>query len=206
MNKPSNLMLIVAGVLSFWVLTQPVLADLYNGDFSENLDGWTVDEGVVDWSSPGVAKFSPDNDNEPIYSTLSQQFELNELALTLSFDFVMNVVGPPNGESDIFMALLLDEAESPVSPMDPAEEKWHFYEMEASDEGSFSGMYTLDVWDLRGQEVELIFSLKHDYGDFLETTVLLDKVSVSLVPAPGAVLLGSIGLSCVGWKLRKRQV
>ena len=97
MNKPSNLMLIVAGVLSFWVLTQPALADLHNGDFSDdftwNTDptlDWHVESGIVQHvlvSGDGKAKFiQGDPDNQYSNSTLKQIFELDSEALELSFE------------------------------------------------------------------------------------------------------------------------
>ena len=194
MNEPFCIFGVVIGILSFMTLTPSVRADLMNGDFSDSLNGWDVDEGIVEWFSPGVAKFSPDNNNEPDRSTLSQQFEMNDLALNLSFDFVIDVVGTNGGESDIFKVELirLDTLEVVYS------KDW-----EEPDEGSFPHMDTFDVSSLAGKEVKLIFDLDHDYSDFLQTTVSLDKVAVSLVPAPGAVLLGILGLSAAGLKLRK---
>jgi hypothetical protein len=190
MNKPSNLMLIVAGVLSFWILTQPALADLYNGDFSEDLDGWIVDPiNSVKPSGDDRAEFlQGEPGNQYPNSTLSQIFTLDQEALELSFYFVMIT---PGGETDIFTASLNGNT---------------FYTKDSDYGGGvYEETFIYDVSNLAGQTVELTFDLQHDY-EGSETTVLLDNVAVSLVPAPGAVLLASIGLSCAGWKLRKRQV
>ena len=43
-------------------------------------------------------------------------------------------------------------------------------------------------------------NITKSFGDNL----VLDDVSVTLIPAPGAILLGTIGVGVVGW-LRKRK-
>ena len=211
MNRQSYIFIVAAGVMSLWISTQPALADLMNGEFIDNLNPWIVaPEGSVlredcDDDGDHDAKFSPENN--PDSSILRQEFEFNELAQTLSFSFVMNVLEIPcgGGETDTFTAKLLDEGGNAVNPLEPAVDKYHFYEMVASGEGSFPDTVNLDVSGFRGQQVELVFSLDHDYDDCYYSTVCLDNVAVSVIPAPGAFLLGGIGLSLAGWKLRRRR-
>lgn len=61
----------------------------------------------------------------------------------------------------------------------------------------------LDVSSLVGQDVLLVFDLWSSY-DGMITTVSLDNVNASVIPAPGALLLGLIGLGIVA--LRRRFV
>ena len=96
----------------------------------------------------------------------------------------------PGDETDIFTASLGEEV---------------LYELPSSNPlvGSVIPV-TLDVSDYVGVgSVKLEFNLAHDYDDGSETTVQLDNVA--LVPVPGAVVLGSIGLSLAGCWLGKRR-
>ena len=180
---------IVASLVSLLVFVRPAPADLVNGDFSSDLSvGWTVAGGVERWDE--AARFYGDEDGEGYdHSTLTQVFTLDPLSLILSFDVLMTTGG---GETDYFTASL---------------DGTTFY-TRGSDFGgeTFAETFTYDVSSLAGTTVELAFDLEHDYTDGYITVVSLDNVAVSLIPTPGAVLLGSIGLSFSGWLLRKRRM
>ena len=217
MKKESYIIIVAAIVVSLWISTQPVQADLVNGEFINNLNPWIVaPDGPVMWvdedlDGDGGAFFIQDAAGVLSDSTLSQGFQLDPLSLTLSFDFLMDVVwtNGNGGETDTFTVSLLDASDAPLINVSGQQ---YFY--------SFNSNYTedlatgvvvtgntvsLDVSGLVSQDVTLKFNLHHEYGDSQDTTVLLDNVAVSVIPAPGAVLLGSIGLSLSGWKLRKRR-
>jgi hypothetical protein len=63
----------------------------------------------------------------------------------------------------------------------------------------------LDVSNWAGYDVLLSFDL---WGglDGMQTTVSLDNVNVSVIPAPGALLLAFIGTGLVGWLRRSRRI
>ena len=105
----------------------------------------------------------------------------------------MPAVGPP--ETDIFTASLNNGTP--------------FYTLSSTDliaagVTSFAQTFTYDVSSFIGAgPVKLEFNLAHDYTDVWDTTVLLDNVE--LVPIPGALVLGTLGLGLAGWKLRRRE-
>ncbi len=191
MLKRSIFTSITVGFISLLVLAESAPAGLTNGDFSFDLSSWDVTLGsVTHWPTPtGAALFSSDTDKVFEHSTLSQSFLLDEESLTLSFDFLMETDG---GETDVFTASLDG---NPIYTL-------------SSDFGdtSFDDTFSYDVSSLAGQEVVLVFDLKHDYDDDSNTTVMLDKVSVELVPVPSAVILGSFGLTFSGWLLKRRKM
>lgn len=203
--------IVVASVLLL-VAIQPVLADVTNGDFSAdftvNTDpalGWVVTTGTgagpvdwVDWSiEPPAAFFLPDPDGVANNSTLSQIITVEPGFSVLSFYVLMEVGGMPEGpETDRFTALLGGV---------------ELYSLDSSDlydagVSSFEGTITRNVPSIfiGTGPVMLEFSLAHDNDiNDPETTVVLD--SVTLVPVPGAFVLGSLGLGLAGWRLRKRR-
>ena len=69
---------------------------------------------------------------------------------------------------------------------------------------NFSGnTVRLDVSSLAGLDAYLVFDLWASYDGML-TSVSLDKVEVSVIPTPGALLLGLIGTVAVGILRRSR--
>ena len=202
---------VAAGIVCLLLSAESALADpLKNGDFESGLSEWTVapDGSVVPDS--GAALFLPDNpDNTSPYSnsTLFQEFTLDHQSLILSFEMDMYTSG--TGETDTFTATLLD-LDNMGNPIGSVSSGSHFYSLNSSgDEDKATGVsvigntVSLCVSSWANSNVKLVFNLQHDYSDDLWTTVLLDNVA--LVPVPGAVLLGSIGLAYSGLRLRRRK-
>ena len=202
MIKRSCFTSIIAGFVSLLVLAESAPADLANGEFIDNLSPWIVsplivggDNGVVwidgDGDHDGEAKFIPDDLESYANSTLSQMITVVSEFPILSFDVLMDTGDHP--ETDIFTASLNNGVP--------------FYTLSSDDPrivgGVFAETFTYDVSSFIGL-VELEFNLAHDYiNDDSETTVRLDNVA--LVPVPGALVLGSIGLSLAGCWLGKRR-
>jgi len=199
--------IVAASIICFLVSVQTARADLVNGQFTSDLSEWIVDpEDSVLWED-GAAQFLQDDpENLLLYSnsTLSQEFTLNSQSLILSFYFKMNLEeitddGNGEAETDIFTATLGGTTFYTRSSDD-------FFD----DEGlllfeEFEKTVTHDVSGLTPGLVNLVFELEHDYDDDWMTTVLLDHVEISVIPVPGAVLLGAIGLAFSSWKLRRRR-
>ena len=188
MMKTSCFTSIIVGFVSLLVLGESAGADLVNGDFTYGISGWdTAGLAPVVWSEDDqAALFQPDGTTAN--STLSQEdITVNSEFPWLSFDVFMLTEG---GETDVFTASLGGD---------------ELYELLSSDP-IVGGVIpvTLNVSDFIGAgPVKLEFNLAHVYTDDSTTTVLLDNVA--LVPVPGALILGSIGLSLAGCWLGKRR-
>ena len=152
MCKKRNSRFIVVMTAFMSLATRSGLAGVTNGDFAYGLDHWTIEAGTIEHSIDDEAIFAPDPD-EALSSTLSQVFTLDTGALTLCFDVRMETEsedGTP--ETDVFTASLSGTT---------------FYTLSSSDVsgGSFEQTVSYDVSNWAGEEVELRFSLEHDYAD-----------------------------------------
>ncbi len=201
--------LLSAGILLLFLLTGAVWAapTLQNGDFSNGLEGWDVEFGTVT-DGGGFAYFQEDDWDAS--STLSQTFTLPDLALELSFDVWMESVpgGPddPWAWPDEFTASLLDPDTFDPLIANPGYTEFFYLDNTGVVEtvATYVGnTVTLDVSGLAGQNVFLAFDLWGGY-DGMNTTVGVDNVSVSVIPAPGALLLAGIG-TCIVGKLRRMK-
>jgi hypothetical protein len=179
---------------------------LQNGDFSApDLIGWTVEYGTVT-DGGGYALF--EEDAFSLSSTLSQVFSLPSGSQTLSFDVWMSAVTggdyDPFAWQDAFTASLLDPVTFDPLISNPGVTEFYYLDNTGYEEtvGTVSGnKVSLDVSSWAGYDVLLSFDL---WGglDGMHTTVSLDNVNISVVPAPGALLLGLIGTGAVGLSRR----
>ena len=190
-----------------------------NGDFSAGLTDWNLEYGTVT-DGGGFALF--EEDPFSLSSTLSQVFTIPVLALELSFDVVMTWTDDPGFEPDpsytpwpdAFTASLLD----PVTwdPLISYPGYTDFYYLDFYYLHNNTGVehtvatvsgntVRLNVFGMDGEDVLLVFDLYGD-DDGRWTSVTLDNVNISVIPAPGALLLGLIGTGAVGlWRrLRPR--
>lgn len=212
MKRECSFIVAAAGIVSLWLSTQPVRADLMNGTFDTGLSGWSITSGIVQHAlagGDGKARFVQDDNNFDPSSTLSQPFTLNPGSLTLSFERQMQSIFV-GGETDTFTASLLDSIGNPLVAIAG---ETHFYSLDsagaehtaATGVSVFGNTVSLDVSSWANSNVTLVFSLAHDYTDALQTSVLVDNVAVSVVPVPGAGVLAGLGLGLAGWRLRRRD-
>jgi hypothetical protein len=210
MKKKSHVKSVAFCVLVVLWRALPGFGGITNGDFSTlDLSGWTVEFGTVT-DGGGYALF--EEDLSDLSSTLSQQFTIPALALELSFDVVMSAEGggdyDPFSWADAFTASLLDPVTFDPLISNPGVTEFYHLDNTGYEEtvGTVSGSTgSLDVSSWAGYDVLLSFDL---WGglDGMQTTVSLDNVNVSVVPAPGALVLVLIGSGMIGlWRRFSRQ-
>jgi hypothetical protein len=203
MKKKSHVEWVASCVLVVLCTALPVCAGITNGDFSTpGLYGWMVEYGTVT-DGGGFALF--EEDAFDLSSTLSQQFTISALALELSFDVVMSSDGDYESWPDAFMASLLDPVTFDPLVSNPGVGVTDFYYLDNTGYeetvATVSGnKVILDVSGFRGLDALLSFDLWAS-ADGMTTTVNLDNVNITVIPAPGALLLGLIGMGTVGlWR------
>jgi hypothetical protein len=192
----------------FWVLFVTVVfsscatAQITNGDFNTpDLSGWVVESGAVT-DGGGYALFEQGGYDE--LAILSQEFTMPDGALTLSFDveMVLEDEEGPGPETDIFTAYLYDSSTN--DPLGSISSDGEFFYMDNKDLIGFdSRTVSLDVSGFDVDNAYLVFKLDSDLDDRTLTKVGLDNVNISIIPAPGALLMCVVGAGVVGW-LRRR--
>jgi len=206
MKNKTHLKALALCAVLFLFTVKAGLADITNGDFSAGLTGWTVEYGTVT-EGPGFALFEEDLFEQS--STLTQIFTIPALALELSFDVLMSSTGTYDTAewADAFMASLYDSSTGFPLDNNPGVDDFFYMEHTGLVEtvGSFDGTkVTLDVSAFGGLDAYLVFDLWSNLYDGVETSVNLDNVNITVIPAPGALLLGLIGFSAVGlWRRSK---
>ncbi len=172
-----------------------------NGDFTAGLTDWAVEWGTVT-DGGGFALF--EEDAFDLSSTLSQVFTLSPGAQALSFDVVF--ASAPGGDDfgsppDAFTASLLDPLTFAELIFNPGYTDFYYQDNTG---------WVETVADITGNTVSLDVSSMAGYGDVLMsfdlwggddgmiTSASVDNVSVSVIPAPGALLLAGLGASLVG--------
>ena len=182
---------------------------LTNGDFSSSLSvGWTAYDVVSIVGGEGV--FAED----PLYfSFLEQEFTIPDLSLSLSFDYkpLFEV-----GGDEAFSASLLDPfsydplVANDADPWDPSESYFFLADSFGTTltDSSFvtltdlGGGWTnvfLDLTSLGGFATDALLAFDFiGFDSSFGSEVFLDDVSVSVVPVPGAALLGLVGFGVLG--------
>lgn len=178
---------IVSIVFIFIVMyfsTQPVMAGIVNGNFSQDPPGlgWNysnadVFSDITSWNGNGYAILQPYMEEEASVSELYQEnIFLPPNATQLLFDIEM-VIGEEIHETDVFTASFGTRQ----------------YTLASSDLSGFDYSETV-IFDLTGFATgpfTLSFQLVNE-PDGVLTTVAIDNIQ--FVPAPGAFILAIIGL------------
>lgn len=210
---------LVAAVLLAATSARADLNLVQNGDFSEP-DGahWTqlVAGYLVDFTSPpGVAvlresdDYNYDRNGNPLadggfsLTGTKQEFTLAQAAtVALGFTFGLTVTAP--SETDFFDVLLDDHIvfSKSTSGLVPAPGgSVSFTASPHESQALDAGPHWL-VLRLVGEN-DFLIDINGQPTDPLLTTVSVDDVTCAVVPLPGAALLGMIGLSYSGWRLRR---
>ncbi len=190
------------GILLCVVLSGSASANLFYDDFNSENGGvgalnyagfanWSVSEGSVDLIGNGYFDFQPgyglyvdmdgtSGDAGRITTTTSLYLDAG--AYTLSFDLAGNHRN--NASETVTVEVSLGAFSQPYSlgRFDP------FTTYTENVNIDTAGYYNLSFVGSGGDNVGM----------------LLDNVSLAVVPVPGAVLLGMLGLSVAGARLRKR--
>ena len=100
--------------------------------------------------------------------------------------------------------------------LDPGAPSWHAIVLD--EQVGFLGWFSSAAYPDEGMEtLDLvpghIFSIYwgvdvpvwDEYGSYSQATLTLDLIDSYVVPLPGALILGTLGLSFAGWRLRKRR-
>jgi len=156
-----------------------------NGDFETgDLIGWTVtgaDMGSVTAGGVGGSAYRFEGYDNNGYATLSQTVSTT-IGAPYDFSFYSGVHLLASGN---ILRYSLDS--NPVVTV-------------AQSAGGFTWEQSSDIFVASGTSAVIDFYFETDPGT---GTWQIDDVSVNLVPVPGAVLLGILGLSVAGIKLRK---
>jgi hypothetical protein len=199
-----------------------------NADFMDDFEDGNHDGWLVDATGNGSTGVELHNSSQMAFAhqsgngTHSLSIDFSYVPTdTLSFD--MHAVAYPNYtynldatsgvevaflnsfNSELGSARLINTSQS-IGPHEVLiNDEQHFYSNLLSDYVTLAGLSAADPIS----KVSLIyFATANTYGNISGTvhssaTVWFDNVNVSPVPAPGAIILGMLGLSAVGIKLRK---
>ncbi len=195
MEKFNYASLWILSIFLFLLLTtQPLTAGITNGYFSDDPPGtgWTfgmenifVTSDTTPWVGNGAATLRPDDESESSISSIIQNnIILQPTDQTLSFDIFMSKY-ELGGETDIFTATFGSE---------------QYTKLSSSLTGStYSETVTFDLtgWATGpSNPYTLSFQLEND-PDNIFTSVTIDNVEITAIPAPGALILVLVGTSSV---------
>ena len=162
-----------------------------NGTLNYNsFTNWSVSGGTVDLIGNGYYDFLPGNGlyvdmdgssgNAGIMTT---NLNLNAGIYLLSFDLAGNQRNANSEQVDVKVGALFSNSYS-LSQNVPFTTFTGFFNVVTP------GIYSLSFEGIGSDNIGM----------------LLDNVSVSVIPAPGAILLGSLGAGLVGWLRRRKSI
>ena len=199
MDKSKYAFLTVISVFMLSLIpAKPLTAAITNGYFSDDPPGtgWTFGSNNIDVTSDntaydenGLAVLRPDDESEDSTSLIYQDnIFLLPSETTLSFDITM-YKSDTGGDTDEFTASF----------------GMHQYTLSSSDiTGTFyEETVTFDLTGWASGPYDLSFQLVNDSDDIF-TAVGVDNVT--LIPAPGALILTAIGVSLTGLLRKSKKI
>jgi hypothetical protein len=201
----------------------------FAGDISTNPadigDNWVATATVVQPQPPLSVSEITQSDHDPLDppdtprtvsflvdpfalggTNLSLEQRISQLdpgAYRLSFNFVLYSTGAGTPESDFFDVLLNGSVQTVADNSGKGSASW--YLVDSFETTPYSLTFTLGHTE---SDFDLGFRLYRDAPCEVDTTVTLNHVELSpvaaSVPIPGAAVLGAIGLSLAGWRLKRR--
>ena len=161
----------------------------------DSFSNWNVSDGTVDLIGNGSYDFLPgnglyvdmDGSEKDAGIMTSYSSSLNELSpgtYRLSFDLAGNHRNNASETVTVSVQVASLSRDYSLGRYDPFK--------------TYNEVFTLD----QAQDVQIVFS--GSGGDNIG--MLLDNVELAIIPAPGAILLGSIGVGLVGWMRRRRSL
>jgi len=193
--------------LCITTLAIPARADLYveDGDFALSSTGFSAS-----WGVGGDAQVAPQTVAGDTFALFTEEAEVSDATTSLtqtidnlsdtvtydiSFDLSISSEIIPTNESDHFNVLF--DGQSIYSWSNTGDE----YVAQVQIDEHVAATVTAG-----SATADLIFEFEADgFRKEILTSVKLDNVSMSVVPVPSAVLLGSFGLGVAGWRLRRKE-
>jgi hypothetical protein len=182
-----------------------------------NLDPASLADGVYTAGSPGIIPTQFGNiefvgeirDNADADLASGKVFDVEDLSRTaeLTFNFpnpiikVTDVTFNYGGNREVITVEALDSSANVLDSLVEA----NTYGVGGYPTGAPIGPVTLyagdgnSIWSLKWYDIDKGGQIKYDLAS-------LQNVSISVIPAPGAILLGGIGVGIVGWLRRRRTL
>jgi hypothetical protein len=212
MSNRLQFMITLIGTIMLTFVTNSVEADIIISTFDSDAEGWTLTSGggTLTWLPTGGNPDGYINIQDDVAGFLSafapSQFlgnlsEFDDGLLSMDIILLKEAIGIPHDQFGL--VTITGNSGSASLDMVPGTPATNWVTYAAPLTASNWGV-TQSTWESILSDVIEISVIVDSY-DFYGDTIGFDNFEVTPVPAPGAVLLGSIGLALAGWKLRRRK-